>query len=57
MKKFLVLLLIQTLFSATHCLGQGAVFNWAQNYTTPIDKIELDSLSNIYSIGGGSITK
>lgn len=31
--------------------GYGAVFNWAQNYTTPIDKIELDSLSNIYSIG------
>jgi hypothetical protein len=56
MQKFLTTISI-LLFIAFAGYGQGAIFNWAQNYTTPIDKIELDSLSNIYSIGGGSITK
>lgn len=57
MKKFFILTFIYTFITITHGLGQGAVFNWAQNFTTPIDKIELDSLSNIYSIGGGAVTK
>ena len=56
MQKFLTTISI-LLFIAFAGYGQGAIFNWAQNYTTPIDKIELDSLSNIYSIGGGLITK
>jgi hypothetical protein len=56
MQKFLTTISI-LLFIAFAGYGQGAMFNWAQNYTTPIDKIELDSLSNIYSIGSGAITK
>ncbi|MEZ5045581.1 MAG: hypothetical protein R2831_01170 [Chitinophagaceae bacterium] len=59
MKKTLLISIIiyQLVAFNSKCFGQGALFNWAQNYTTPIDKIELDNLSNIYSIGGGTVSK
>ena len=52
-----ILITICFLFISHFSFGQGAVLSWAQNYTSPVEKIELDAMTNIYGIADSVVSK